>query len=122
MYFHEQIKTRAQRNRFFRQEIFTGEKAQITLMSLKPNEDIGAEVHPNTDQILFFVEGRGKAYLDGREEIIEENDLLYIEHGAEHNVVNTSAEEMKIVSVYIPPEHPRGTVHETKAEAEAAEH
>ncbi|MEW5805240.1 MAG: cupin domain-containing protein [Patescibacteria group bacterium] len=107
----------AKNNNYFRKEVYTSNKAQIVLMSLLPNEDIGEEIHADVDQILIFADGRGKAILNQSEFEIKEDDVLYIPHSTEHNIINTGSEEMKIISIYAPPEHPRGTIHDTKAEA-----
>ncbi|OGY38814.1 MAG: hypothetical protein A2418_02760 [Candidatus Brennerbacteria bacterium RIFOXYC1_FULL_41_11] len=120
-YFKENIISRAKENSYFRRELFTGSESQLVLMSLNPHEDIGEEIHSGIDQILFFVEGSGKAIIDGSEIQIQENDVLFIRRGSKHNVVNTSSEKMKLVSVYSPPEHARGTVHQTKSQAIDAE-
>ncbi|KKT87694.1 MAG: hypothetical protein UW89_C0020G0012 [Parcubacteria group bacterium GW2011_GWB1_45_10] len=113
MYFHSSFESLAEQNQSFRKEVFTGSSAQIVLMSLLPNEDIGEEVH---------TDGSGKAFIDGSELELKENDILYIQRGAKHNVVNTSSEKMKLVSIYAPAEHPKGTVHQTKADALDAKH
>lgn len=120
-YFKDNIISRARENSYFRKEIFTGSEAQIVVMSLNQNEDIGEETHSNVDQILFFIEGQGMAILDGSERRVGEEDVLYIQRGTKHNVVNTSSERMKIISIYAPAEHARGTVHSTKADALEAE-
>ncbi|KKT86467.1 MAG: hypothetical protein UX26_C0013G0012 [Parcubacteria group bacterium GW2011_GWC1_45_9] len=122
MYFHSSFESLAEQNQSFRKEVFTGSSAQIVLMSLLPNEDIGEEVHTDVDQILFITDGSGKAFIDGSELELKENDILYIQRGAKHNVVNTSSEKMKLVSIYAPAEHPKGTVHQTKADALDAKH
>ncbi len=121
MYFHANFNNLAEQNSYFRKEIFTGSEAQIVVMSLNQNEDIGEETHSNVDQILFFIEGSGMAILDGSEITVNEEDVLYIQRGAKHNIVNTGSEKMKIISIYAPAEHPRGTVHSTKADALKAE-
>ena len=117
MYFHTNFNNLAEQNSYFRKEVFTGSNAQIVLMSLNQNEDIGEETHSDVDQILFFIEGRGMAVIDGSEIAINEEDVLYIQRGAKHNVINTGSEKMKIISIYAPAEHPRGTVHSTKTDA-----
>ena len=122
MYFHSSFESLAEQNQNFRKEVFTGASAQIVLMSLLPNEDIGEEVHTDVDQILFITDGSGKAFIDGSELELKENDILYIQRGAKHNVVNTSSEKMKLISIYAPAEHPKGTVHQTKADALDAKH
>ena len=120
-YFHSSFESLAEQNQNFRKEVFTGSSAQIVLMSLLPNEDIGEEVHTDVDQILFITDGSGKAFIDGAELELKENDILYIQRGAKHNIVNTGSDKMKLISVYAPAEHARGTVHSTKTDALKAE-
>jgi mannose-6-phosphate isomerase-like protein (cupin superfamily) len=107
-------------NQNFRETLATGEFSQIVLMTLQPGEEIGEEVHEG-DQILLFVEGAGEAVIDGETSLVRANDLVFVPAGTRHNFVNTGAGPLRIVTVYAPPEHPDGTVHRTKAEADAAE-
>ena len=120
-YFKDNIMNRARENSFFRKELFTGSEAQVVVMSLNQNEDIGEETHNDVDQILFITDGSGKAFIDGAELELKENDILYIQRGAKHNIVNTGSDKMKLISVYAPAEHARGTVHSTKTDALKAE-
>lgn len=106
----------------FRKEVFTGEHLQITVMSLKPGEDIGAETHPNTDQFLRVEMGTGVAMIGDREYDIESNFAITIPAGMQHNITNTGDGDMKLYSIYTPPQHPVGTVQATRADAMAAEH
>jgi mannose-6-phosphate isomerase-like protein (cupin superfamily) len=112
---------RAKENQNFRETLATGEFSQIVLMTLKPGEEIGEEMHEG-DQILLFVEGEGEAVIEGETSPVRANDLVFVPAGTRHNFVNTGAGPLRIVTVYAPPEHPDGTVHRTKAEADAAEH
>ena len=109
-------------NDFFRKEIFTGEHLQITVMSINPGEDIGIETHPTTDQFLRIEQGSGKAIIGGQEYEVSDDFAITIPAGMEHNVINTGDVAMKLYSIYTPVEHPVGTIHETKADADAAEH
>lgn len=111
----------ARRNDAFRRTIATGEHSQVVVMTIQPGEDIGEETHEG-DQILLFVEGEGEAILAGQSEPIGANDLVFVPAGTLHNFVNTGLEPLRLVTIYAPPEHPDGTVHQTKADAEAAEH
>jgi mannose-6-phosphate isomerase-like protein (cupin superfamily) len=111
----------AKANTFFRQEKTTLTNCQTTLMSIPPGGEVGEETHHDVDQVLMFVAGTGKAMLNDVETPIEPGSLYAIPMGTKHNFVNTGTEDMKIVSVYAPPQHPVGTVHKTKAEADAAE-
>jgi mannose-6-phosphate isomerase-like protein (cupin superfamily) len=115
-------------NTNFRTVLFTGQQTQLTVMRLGPGEDIGLESHPDNDQFLRIEAGQGRAELgpaeDSIEEIydVEDDWAIIIPAGIWHNVVNTGAGDMKLYSLYSPPEHPPNTMHRTKAEAEAAEH
>jgi mannose-6-phosphate isomerase-like protein (cupin superfamily) len=122
MLYQENIKKAAKRNEAFRRVLSTGKKSQLVLMAIPEGEDIGAEVHTGTDQILFIVDGEGKAVVNGKTFKVGENDVVFVPAGARHNLINSGDEELKLFTVYSPPEHADGTVHETKAEALAAEH
>lgn len=122
MLYQDNIRKAARRNEAFRRVLSTGKKSQLVLMTLREGEDIGSEVHPGTDQILFIVEGQGKAVINGKTYPVAENDFVFVPAGARHNLTNSEDEELKLFTVYSPPEHADGTVHETKAEALAAEH
>lgn len=114
-------------NDTFRTVLFTGEHAQLTVMKLAPGEDIGREVHEDVDQFLRIERGRGRVELSRAEERVDETHeveddwAVVVPAGLWHNVVNTGDGELKLYSIYSPAEHPDGTVHRTKAEAEAAE-
>jgi mannose-6-phosphate isomerase-like protein (cupin superfamily) len=110
----------ARRNDFFRQTLVTGEHAQVVAMTLRPGEEIGEETHEG-DQILFFVEGEGEAVLESEAEPVRTDDMVFVPAGTLHNFVNTGSEPLRLITTYAPPEHPDGTVHRTKAEADAAE-
>jgi mannose-6-phosphate isomerase-like protein (cupin superfamily) len=110
----------AHANDFFRQTLVTGVHAQVVAMMLRPGEEIGEETHEG-DQILFFVAGEGEAVLDGESEPVHANDMVFVPAGTLHNFVNTGAEPLRLITTYAPPEHADGTVHRTKAEADAAE-
>ncbi|MGA7910745.1 MAG: cupin domain-containing protein [Candidatus Dormiibacterota bacterium] len=114
------IKKAAKSNDFFRQVLFTAKQCQLVLMALQAHEEIGAEVH-EVDQILYVVEGEGKVELDGAAQEFEKGMIVVVPAGVRHNVINTDDEPMKLFTVYAPPQHAAGTVHRTKADAEAAE-
>jgi mannose-6-phosphate isomerase-like protein (cupin superfamily) len=106
----------------FRKVIATGERSHLVLMSIPASEEIGSEVHPDTDQILFVLDGEGRAVVDGRTSEVEEGDVVFVPAGTEHNLVNTEDDEdLKVATVYSPPEYAEGTVHRSKADAMAAE-
>ena len=114
------IKKAAKGNDFFRQVLFTAGKSQLVLMALQAHEEIGEEVH-EVDQVLYVVEGEGKVVLDGASQEFEKGMIVVVPAGVRHNVINTDDEPMKLFTVYAPPQHAPGTVHRTKADAEAAE-
>jgi mannose-6-phosphate isomerase-like protein (cupin superfamily) len=114
-------------NEDFRKVLFTGPHAQLTVMRLGPGEDIGKEVHADRDQFLRIEEGQARVEL-GRDEdgVDDSHDVsddwaIVVPAGTWHNVINTGTGELKLYSLYSPPEHPDGTIHRTKADAEAAE-
>src|SRR4030042_3769100 len=109
-------------NDFFRKVIFTAEHSQLVLMSLKPNEEIGEEVHDTLDQFFRFEKGKGKVVLEGEEFEITDGFVLVVLAGTKHNIINTSSEEaLKLYTIYSPPNHEDKTIHKTKEEAQAAE-
>ena len=115
-------------NDTFRTVLFTGAHAQLTVMRLRSGEDIGKEVHPDRDQFIRIEEGQARVEF-GRDEdgVDESHDVsddwaIVVPAGTWHNVINTGPGELKLYSLYAPPEHPDGTVHRTKADAAAAEH
>ena len=114
------IDQQAKDNPYFRHVLATGEHAQIVVMSIPPGGEIGEEVHPDTDQVLYLVAGSGRVVLDGEAADFQEGDLVLVPAGARHNFDSAGPEGMKIVTAYSPPHHPDGTIHETKAEADAA--
>jgi mannose-6-phosphate isomerase-like protein (cupin superfamily) len=109
-------------NNYFRQVVFTGNNCQVVLMSLLPGEEIGMEVHENVDQFFRFEKGLGKVIVDGDELMVGDGDAIVIPQGSRHNIINASAtESLKLYTIYSPPNHPPGTIHKTKAEADEAE-
>ena len=108
-------------NDAFRRVVITGEHEQVVVMTIPPGGDIGEEVHPSTDQVLAFVDGRGEAQLDGESAAVGPNDMVFVRAGTRHNFLNTGDAPLRLITIYAPPEHADGTVHATKAEAEAAE-
>jgi len=112
------IEKTTEENNNFRKVLYTAKNSQLVVMSLKPNEEIGAEVH-DLDQFIRVESGTGKAILDGVEHLIEDGSAVIVPAGANHNIINTSNEEMKLYTVYSPPEHRDGVIHLTKPDAEA---
>lgn len=105
-------------NTDFRRVVYTGKNSQLVLMSLKPGEEIGAEIH-ELDQFFRFEQGSGKAILDGVEHEVGADDAIVVPQGMDHNVINTGEVDLKLYTIYSPPEHQDGTVRQTKADAEA---
>ena len=110
------------KNDAFRREVVTGDHEQVVVMTIPPAGEIGEEVHDATDQVLVFVEGRGEAQLEGEASAIGPNDLVFVRAGTRHNFINTGDTPLRLITIYAPPEHAPGTVHQTRAEADAAEH
>ncbi len=108
-------------NENFRKVLYTGKYSQLVLMSLKPNEDIGLEVHPNVDQFFRIEKGQGKVIIDGVEHEVSDGIAVIVPAGSEHNVINTSTESLKLYTIYSPANHKDGTIHETKEIAMASE-
>lgn len=121
--FFGKIEKQTLKNKYFRQVLYTGKHLQLVVMSLKPGEEIGNEVHENVDQFFRIEEGKAKFILNNTEEhVARENDAVIVPAGTYHNVINASkSKKLKLYTVYTPPNHPDGTIHKTKAEAEAAE-
>ena len=114
-------------NNTFRTALWTGEHLQLTLMSINVGEDIGLEIHPHLDQFIRIEEGQGLVKMGDRKDKLDFQEKVYddfafiIPAGTWHNLINTGNKPLKLYSIYAPPQHPKGTVHKTKAEAEAAE-
>lgn len=120
--FHTNIEAETLSNTNFRKVLFTAPHSQLVLMSLLPGEEIGMEVHHDVDQFFRFEAGQGKSVLNGEEFLFVANDVLMVPAGTNHNIINTSTTEpLKLYTVYSPANHPEGTIHKTKAEAESAE-
>lgn len=115
------IAEQAQRNTFFRQVLSTGQHSQVVVMCIPPGGEIGDEVHETVDQVLIFVEGVGEAILNGERGAVLPGRLVFVPAGTRHNFVNTGSVDMRLYTIYAPPEHAPGTVHRTKAEADAVE-
>lgn len=115
-------------NENFRMVLFTGKHTQLTVMRLAPGEEIGWEAHDTHDQFIRLEQGSARVEFGRDEDSVEETHeagedwAVIVPSGVWHNVVNTGDRELKLYSLYSPPEHPDGTVHRTKAEADAAEH
>jgi mannose-6-phosphate isomerase-like protein (cupin superfamily) len=109
------------KNTDFRRVLYTGKNSQLVLMSLRPKEEIGEETH-SLDQFIRIEAGDGVAILDGVKHQLSDGTAVVIPAGTKHNVINNSAtEELKLYTLYSPPEHKDGTVHKTKSDALAHE-
>ena len=107
-------------NTDYRRVLYTAKNSQLVLMSLRPGEEIGEEIH-RLDQFIRFEAGEAKVVLDGVEHLVKADDAVIIPEGTKHNVINAGPADLKLYSIYSPPEHRDGTVHKTKAKA-AEEH
>lgn len=111
----------AKENTAFRSVLYTGERSQLVMMALAPGEEIGLETHAHVDQLLYVVTGEGVAVFGDARQPCPKGAVFCVPAGTKHNLVNTGAEPLKLLTVYSPPQHARGTVHVTKADADAAE-
>ncbi len=110
-------------NNYFRQVLFTGKYAQLVVMCLQPGEEIGNEVHANVDQFFRIEQGEAEFVLGGNEKhLVKDGDAVIVPAGTYHNVINASkSTQLKLYTIYSPPNHHDKTVHKTKAEADKAE-
>ena len=108
-------------NAYFRRVLYTGRNLQLVLMTLQPGEEIGAEVHDDRDQFFRVEKGRGAVWIDGVSTEVADDDAIVVPAGARHNVANIGDAPLHLYTLYGPPEHVEGTVHRTKAEAQAHE-
>lgn len=121
------IEKETKRNDNFRTVLFTCAHTQLTVMRLRPGEDIGVECHPHVDQFLRIEQGRGRVEFGLTKDVVDETHdvgddwAVVVPAGVWHNVINTGQDDLKLYSLYSPPEHADGTIHATKADAQAAE-
>ena len=113
------INKQAISNEYYRHVLATGPKSQVVIMSIPAGGEVGAETHPDNDQVLFLVEGSGKAILNGAEESFAPGDAVLVPAGTRHNFVADPDAPLKIITVYAPPHHPDGLIHKNKAQADA---
>ena len=117
----EDVSRAARENEDFRRVLFTTGRTQLVLMALKAGEEIGEEAHEGIDQVLAFVEGEGEAVIEGERRAVRAGSVVVVPAGVRHNFVASAASPLKLYTVYAPPEHPDGTVHRTKEEADEYE-
>ena len=120
--YHADIEEVTKENSNFRKVLYTGIYCQLVVMDLKPGEEIGMEVHSDVDQFFRFEEGEGKVIIDGEEFTVKDDWAVIVPAGSNHNVIIISqTESLKFYTIYSPPNHPDGTVHKDKMEAEKYE-
>ncbi len=119
MSYQTNIAKDTQENENFRRVLFTGKNSQLVVMSIPPGGEIGEEVHKYTEQTLFFLSGTGEAILNDVKTPIVAGDVVVVVPGTKHNFVNTGIQDLKVYTVYAPPNHIDGRVHKTKADADA---
>ena len=117
----DSIEKRTLENIYFRKVLFTATHAQLVVMCLQPGEDIGLETHAKTDQVFYVVKGQGRAVVGTDAQPIQKGSMVIAPAGTAHNLVNDSGESLRLFTLYVPPQHARGTVHATRADALAAE-
>ncbi len=120
--FNANIEQETLENNNFRRVLYTAKNSQLVLMSLKPQEEIGMEVHPENDQFFRFEQGQGKCIIDENEYDVKDGSAIIVPAGSDHNIINVSEdEELKLYTIYSPAHHKEGTIHATKEEAEASD-
>lgn len=118
--FVDDIETLTEDNDDFRRVLYTGHNLQLVLMAIQPGDEIGEEVHDDRDQFFRIETGEGEIWIDGVCHKVKADDGIIIPQGARHNVINTGAGPLRLYTIYGPPEHVDGTIHRTRAEANAA--
>jgi mannose-6-phosphate isomerase-like protein (cupin superfamily) len=117
--FVENIERLTEDNDTFRKVLYTGKNLQLVLMTMQSGEEIGEEIHGDRDQFFRIEAGQGEIWIDGVANEVKADDGVIVPAGAKHNVVNTGSVPLKLYTIYGPPEHREGTVHVTKADADA---
>lgn len=118
------IETATLQNEHFRDTLWTGKHLQLTVMRIAPGEDIGLEAHDETDQFLRIEQGNGRVLMGpDRDDLsmvheVSDDDVILVPAGTWHNVQNTGTGDLKVYSLYAPPDHLAGTRHPTKSDAE----
>jgi mannose-6-phosphate isomerase-like protein (cupin superfamily) len=119
--FVDDIERRTEQNSDFRRVLYTGKRLQLVLMSLRPGEEIGEEVHGEEDQFLRVETGEGEVSIDGKATRLGADMAVVVPAGARHNVRNVGREPLRLYTIYGPPHHADATVHATKADADASD-
>jgi mannose-6-phosphate isomerase-like protein (cupin superfamily) len=116
------LEQETRKNADFRRVLYTGKHSQLVLMSIKPGEEIGEETHADVDQFFRFEAGEGKVIIDGVEHRVKDGNAVIVPAGAKHNVINSSKRaNLRLYTIYSPPEHQDGVIRHTKREATATE-
>ena len=121
MTFNEDIIDRSTSNPHFREVLSTGPHSQVVVMMIPGGGEIGEETHEAVDQILVFTAGEGEAILNGERSRVSAGRLVHVPAGTRHNIVNSATDDLRLYTIYAPAEHAAGTIHHTRADAEAAE-
>ena len=121
MAFNDDIVARAMRNMHFREVLSTGPHSQVVVMRIAVGSEIGEETHDDVDQVLVITAGEGEAVLDGVRSPVTAGRLVHVPAGTRHNFVNVGSDDLRLYTIYAPPEHAPGTIHHTRADAEADE-
>lgn len=108
-------------NHNFRKVLYTGNNLQLVLMTIMPGDEIGEEVHTDRDQFFRIESGEGEVLIDGNKTKIKSDDGIIVPANAKHNIINTGKKPLQLYTIYGPPEHKDGTIHATRADAQAAE-
>ena len=118
MGYNTNIEIETLKNENYRRVLYTAKNSQLVLMNIKPGDEIGMEEH-SLDQFLRFEQGTGKAILNGVESEVSDGVAVVVPAGTKHNFINTGDVDLKLYTIYSPPNHKDGVVHKTKEEAEA---
>jgi len=120
--FLDNIESETVDNANYRKVLYTGKNMQLVVMSLNPGEDIGLEVHNENDQFFRIEQGTAEAFIDGEVMTVNEDEVIIVKAGSEHNITNVGDNELKLYTIYAPAHHPEGTIHATKADDPEEDH
>lgn len=119
--YSEDVYRLARENGDFRRVLYTTVRSQLVLMAVPAGEEIGEETHEDIDQVLAFVEGEGEAFIEGERRPVRPGSVVVVPGGTRHNFIAGGGSPLKLITIYTPPEHPDGTIHRTKQEADEYE-